>query len=463
MSIIHDEFSKALNESVKRKHNNTKKLKHKAGRVTKDAPEVMVKVASFGKGASEMRAHLMYIAREENLPKEAEKHVEIENERGEIYKGKDQIEELAAQWGSDFDDAKRKKNQRDSMHVVLSMPPGTEPLDVRSAARAFAKETFGKNHQYVFALHEDSAGGNPHVHLVVKMRGHDGKQLHVAKGDPQVWREAFAQKLRHIGVEAEATPRKTRGILGRSVSSAIHHLDRRAVSRRTANLIKSVAEELTQENKGETRKLDPQRALFERHQAESKQQWLKAADALESTQPITFKGKEISHERNRPNYEQRTVDDARASQRRYAKHLPKPNAKEPRRQAPTQALASVRNLSGLDVVHDRAASKVLLSSDARNRLGHGARASDGLRRAGIGDHPNDRGAERLTDAQLAQRIRGFVAAMPAVETERDRVRRSLVQQFGKKIDKAATINKEPERKKGAETAPKARRSHEPER
>jgi hypothetical protein len=41
------------------------------------------------------------------------------------------------------------------MHMILSMPEGTPQEAVRRGARAFLAETFGANHQYVFALHTD--------------------------------------------------------------------------------------------------------------------------------------------------------------------------------------------------------------------------------------------------------------------------------------------------------------------
>ncbi len=37
------------------------------------------------------------------------------------------------------------------------------------------------------------------------------------KGDPQIWREGFAKELRARGVEAEATPRATRGVVKKAL------------------------------------------------------------------------------------------------------------------------------------------------------------------------------------------------------------------------------------------------------
>ena len=40
------------------------------------------------------------------------------------------------------------------------------------------------------------------------------------KGDPQIWREGFAKELRARGVEAEATPRATRGVVKKGIDQA---------------------------------------------------------------------------------------------------------------------------------------------------------------------------------------------------------------------------------------------------
>lgn len=102
------------------------------------------------------------------------------------------------------------------------MPKGIKKEDVHNGARAFAKKQFGLNHQYVFALHNDT--DNPHVHLAVKNLGFDNKRLHVKKGDPQQWREAFAEELNTLGVEASATHRTVRGVIKKSTQQAINQI-----------------------------------------------------------------------------------------------------------------------------------------------------------------------------------------------------------------------------------------------
>ena len=88
------------------------------------------------------------------------------------------------------------------------MPAGTSASAVQEAARAFARTQFA-NHRYVMVLHTHQA--NPHVHLSLRAEGKDGQRLNPRKADLRRWREAFAEKLRELGIEAEASPQITRG------------------------------------------------------------------------------------------------------------------------------------------------------------------------------------------------------------------------------------------------------------
>jgi len=216
MALIEAELGSALYAEVKRKANNTQKLRvadvrAKASRVAAGSPEVMVKITGFGKGAGHVKAHLDYITRKGKL--------EMENDRGEIFTGKEDVKTLFKDWENDFAASKRHKNQRDTMHMVMSMPESTDPEAVRKAVRAFAQTTFGKNHEYVFVLHTDEP--HPHCHVTVKLLGFNGKRLNPRKADLQQWREGFAEKLREQGVNAEATPRISRGVVKKAEPSVI--------------------------------------------------------------------------------------------------------------------------------------------------------------------------------------------------------------------------------------------------
>jgi len=436
MALIESELGTALSPPVKRKANRTRHLRLVAKRVTRDTPEVMVKITGFGKGAGHVKAHLDYITRNGKL--------EMENERGEVFKGKDEVKDLFKDWSQDFGDGKRHKNQRDTMHMVLSMPEDTDPDAVKDAVREFAKTTFGKNHEYVFALHTDDA--HPHCHLTVKCLGFDGKCLNPRKADLQQWREGFADKLRDQGVDAEATPRRSRGVVRKAESTVIRHIERGdrthkpRVAKVKAAKIKEAAQALSAEAKGSALPHKPWEEATKARQGQIRRAWLAAAEALEHEDTRkTFNGKEAKNER--PDYERISSDRARAGQRVAAVY--QSNLERSGPQAPPGTVAGLRNLSGVGVVQHEGGSKVLLQPNAPGRMGRQRAADSEMRRARTGDSRALGSAEGLGGYQataednkaLAARIRGFVEAMPTLNTERHRIKQDLTQQFTKRADK----------------------------
>jgi len=91
---------------------------------------------------------------------------------------------------------------------MLSMPAGTDARALRQAAREFAKAELA-NHRYVMVQHTHQA--NPHVHISVRAEGRDGSRLNPRKEDLRRWRETFAERLRGLGIEAEASSQAVRG------------------------------------------------------------------------------------------------------------------------------------------------------------------------------------------------------------------------------------------------------------
>ena len=81
-------------------------------------------------------------------------------------------------------------------------------MSVQRAAREFAKIELA-DHKYVMVQHDHQA--NPHVHISVRAESKHGKRLNPRKTDLHRWRETFAEKLRELGVEAEATRQASRG------------------------------------------------------------------------------------------------------------------------------------------------------------------------------------------------------------------------------------------------------------
>ncbi|NIC06304.1 relaxase/mobilization nuclease domain-containing protein [Billgrantia bachuensis] len=167
-----------------------------------DKPEVVVRIVSNAYDAEQVESVFLRISKNGA--------VELEDENGEELKGPSAVRSLSKEWTitSKKPNARGRKSTRETTNIVLSMPDGTEPHLVKAAAKAFAKRQFSHNYRYVMALHTDT--DNPHVQLTVRNLGLDGRRMHVKKGDPQGWREAFAAELERYGVEAKATLKATR-------------------------------------------------------------------------------------------------------------------------------------------------------------------------------------------------------------------------------------------------------------
>ena len=215
------------------------------GRVARRRAEVMVKVTGSARGIRSLKEHLAYITRNGKIG--------AEREGGERIEGGANVRELAEQWWADCG-RDRKAGARDTINLILSMPPGTDPRAVADAASAFAQKTFAGEYDYLLAHHNVDTDlkrpENPHAHLTIKTRGRTGHRLDPRKKDLQAWREAFAGELRERGVIAEATPRRVRGVTRKGQRQTIRHMDERSGSRVTQwklqQAIKTVASGKTQ-------------------------------------------------------------------------------------------------------------------------------------------------------------------------------------------------------------------------
>jgi hypothetical protein len=440
---------------VRRKANRTGQLRAKAARVVKHTPEVMVKITSFGslsgggstgRNVANFKTQVEYIARDGDL--------ELETERGDVLKGREELQELIRDWKDDFASEKRHKNQRDTMHMVLSMPEGTPDEAVREAARDFARKAF-KNHQYVFALHtpftdpDEHPSPNPHVHLIVKMRAVDGSRLNPRKADLQDWREEFAEAMRDQGVDAEATPRTTRGVVRKRTKGVIASIERvqpgREPRRARVNAlqVKELAEELQAEKNGEIRPPQPTpegvTKAREKH-ASRREAWRVAADELEARAVGS-----VERRNERPNYD--SIDQERARAGQLAAAVYQSRLERDRRKAPAVAVARMRDVSRLNVVQHERPAQVFLQSHAHDRVGQRGAADHDVRRAragfaGPGEGPAGRAGlpkrvteavrDVLNDRQLADAVRRLVDGMPAFVTKREQLREQLIKDFSKK-------------------------------
>jgi len=183
--------------------------------VARKLPQAVLKISSHNTGKGRVRARLRYISRQGSLS--------VETDQGVMLDGLEEIDALVENWAVDFPD---RKNSRDAMSLVISLPVGTERQAATNAAREFFSETFSENHEYVFAGHDDS--DNFHIHLVVKSRGGDGKPMRPSRRDPQLWRQAFAEKARAHGIKLDASPRFARGEGRRTPSTAVFEMRRRS-------------------------------------------------------------------------------------------------------------------------------------------------------------------------------------------------------------------------------------------
>ena len=131
----------------------------------------------------------------------------LETRDGEQINTKADAERVADEWSDAL--YWRQGTTVSAVAMVFSMPAGTNPETVKQAVREAAERMIGDNHDYVMALHTDT--DRPHVHLTVQAEGLDRKRFDPRREDLFRFREAFAEALRSRGVEAEATPRYTRG------------------------------------------------------------------------------------------------------------------------------------------------------------------------------------------------------------------------------------------------------------
>ena len=184
-------------------------------------PEVMIKLPRRNKvsnGLKGIQNNLDYISRNGDLA--------LEDQDGNLFHGKTEVNELIENYR--FLGIEDESRYREALNVVLSMPPGTDPVALKDAVRAFAKETF-PNNRWVMVQHLDTS--HPHCHLNVVMRNHYGQRINPRKQDLWEWRLKFAEKLREQGVQCTASRRQHRGKFQKSENGVLRQMkDRQAES-----------------------------------------------------------------------------------------------------------------------------------------------------------------------------------------------------------------------------------------
>jgi hypothetical protein len=113
-------------------------------------------------------------------------------------------------------------------NLIFSMPPGTSPTAVLRAVKKLAVNEWALRHRYALALHTDEQ--HPHVHVVLKAMSEQGVRLNIRKATLRSWRAQFAENLRELGVNANATERAVRGESRSYKRDSIYRADRRRES-----------------------------------------------------------------------------------------------------------------------------------------------------------------------------------------------------------------------------------------
>jgi hypothetical protein len=212
-------------------------------RTARRTPEVIVKVSGGARSLRGVAQHLDYIGREGRG--------EVQTDDGERLQGKGLEKALIEDWDLDLE-AQRRRSERAIAagrkppklvhNLVFSMPKGTPPDKVLRAVQVFGREKFALKHRYAMALHVDQ--GHPHVHMVVKAVSEQGVRLYIRKPMLREWRRDFAQYLRDLGVEANATERAVRGETRTTKRDGIHRAMLRGESTHMQARANSVAREI---------------------------------------------------------------------------------------------------------------------------------------------------------------------------------------------------------------------------
>lgn len=185
-------------------HRNTQKL-----------PQAIIKVSSYSKTHSKASAHVDYITRHskscDDLP--------VEMSDGAIIHDHEDVAEVIDSWCAEEE---IRHNARRVVNIVLSSPAGSDVEQVKASVRDFVGEYFEK-HESLFVVHTDT--NNPHAHLCVKTRSHEGEQLRLGRAELKEMKDLYSDKLRENGIEVHSSYRSDRGQWTRSVTQAVHHMN----------------------------------------------------------------------------------------------------------------------------------------------------------------------------------------------------------------------------------------------
>lgn len=247
-------------------------------RTVRRAPEVMVKMLNAGgQNLPSVAHHFEYLDRDGAL--------EIETDEGEKLKGKGTAAQLLEDWElaldaerpstADHKPRQAGKSPKLVHKMIFSMPAGTQPQKVLAAVKDFAREEFGAKHRYAMVMHTDEP--HPHVHLVVKAVGNDGRRLRIRKATLRDWRRQFAHHLREHGVAANATERAVRGITQPQKRDGIYRAGKRRASTHWNERAASVSREMAARGNIDA---EPGKSQMLRTRADIVRGWMELSDDL---------------------------------------------------------------------------------------------------------------------------------------------------------------------------------------
>lgn len=175
--------------------------------------EAVIKVASFARGF-QARLIMDYIGRADK-GQDPNQEIELEDHKGGIFKGKEEIQKVYEEWATNFGRAKpgTKRPPRDATHIVFSAGADNTRRNLHRtlfAAQEVAQAHFSdKGYDYLMGLHQDA--DKPHVHFIVRNHHREGgKKFRLDPADLFVIRDHFARALRDVGLDHVATLQRDR-------------------------------------------------------------------------------------------------------------------------------------------------------------------------------------------------------------------------------------------------------------
>jgi hypothetical protein len=247
-------------------------------------PEVMVKVTGGGRRLGAVAVHLSYVSQHWKLDLETDDGQRVSKAAQKEFLGSWHLELSPGQYRQPRDKGLGTPRVKLVHNITFSMPAPTPPEAVLAATKAFAREKFGLKHRYVMALHTHQR--HPHVHLVVKAEGVDGRRLHIDKAMLREWRQDFAQEMRKQGIAANATPRSVRGQTKRAAKDAFYRTQRRGQSYALREKLDGIVRELG----ATTPSSDPARARLLETRKAVVEGWNAVASRLEDQGEIVLSG-----------------------------------------------------------------------------------------------------------------------------------------------------------------------------